>query len=395
MSETASLVAAPLGPPPAPATAVGFFQRSEVATVILGTFFLVTLPLAAIIWSGPSNLLMWAYIWLFGMTHFVMTFTVYLNRSNLSYFGRTWRNRLIFFALPLIIFVGFDLIHALGVSEAFPIFALYFWGGVRLLDFNHLNRQSFGVLQLFKGRAGIAYPKGLKRLENWYFGSLTLLLMTTYLAGGVCPMLQSGGPLSASATGKPLITPALPIPLLQIMAAVLLVAAGIILTVLVVQYRRARASKAGARDQALVYLAFQTLSALLGVVSFPLYAASLAIHYVEYHVLMYPRCFHLRLDETSRVDRFFARARRSPLLFYTAVLALAALVTAFSIAGMGMMGAISTDPSAAPNYLAVIAIFDGLFVFHYLVEAYIWRFSDPHFRRSLVGLYFAPAPARQ
>jgi hypothetical protein len=392
MSQTALLAAPPAAPP---AAGPGFFQQPLVANLILGTFFLVTLPLAAIIWSGPSNLLMWAYIWLFGITHFVMTFTVYLNRSNLTYFGQTWRNRLIFFALPLIIFVGFDLIHALGVSEAFPIFALYFWGGVRLLDFNHLNRQSFGVLQLFKGRAGVTYPKGLKRLENWYFGSLTLLLMTTYLAGGVCPMLQSGGPLSASATGKPLITPAMPIPVLQIMAVVLLVAAGIILTVLVVQYRRAAASKPDARDQALVYLAFQTLSALLGVVSFPLYAASLAIHYVEYHVLMYPRCFHLRLDETSRVDRFFARARRSPLLFYTAVLALAALVTAFSIAGMGMMGAISTDPSAAPSYLAVIAIFDGLFVFHYLVEAYIWRFSDPHFRRSLAGLYFAPAPAKQ
>ena len=34
-------------------------------------------------------------------------------------------------------------------------------------------------------------------------------------------------------------------------------------------------------------------------------------------------------------------------------------------------------------------VFDGLFVFHYLVEMFIWRFSDPHVRRSLAGLYFA------
>jgi len=37
-----------------------------------------------------------------------------------------------------------------------------------------------------------------------------------------------------------------------------------------------------------------------------------------------------------------------------------------------------------------VSIFDGLFVFHYFVEMWIWRFSDPFFRRTLTPLYFRP-----
>jgi hypothetical protein len=40
----------------------------------------------------------------------------------------------------------------------------------------------------------------------------------------------------------------------------------------------------------------------------------------------------------------------------------------------------------------LIALFDGIFVFHYFVEMFIWKFSDPHFRKMLAGLYFTPAP---
>jgi hypothetical protein len=50
------------------------------------------------------------------------------------------------------------------------------------------------------------------------------------------------------------------------------------------------------------------------------------------------------------------------------------------------------DLSEPPAYVVVIALFDGLFVFHYLVEAYIWRFSEPYYRNSLSPLYFRPSP---
>ncbi|MDP9324256.1 MAG: hypothetical protein M3P13_11530 [Acidobacteriota bacterium] len=36
----------------------------------------------------------------------------------------------------------------------------------------------------------------------------------------------------------------------------------------------------------------------------------------------------------------------------------------------------------------LFALFDGLFVFHYFVESFIWRFSEPYYRQTLGPLYF-------
>ena len=177
-------------PPPAGELAlappVGYFQRALPVNVILAAFFALTLPLAVFTLTSPNTLLLWVYVWLFGMTHFVVTLTVYLQSANLRHFAGTWRNRLLFFAIPAVIFVGFDLLHAFRVGAKFPLFALYFWGAVRLLDFNHFNRQSFGVYQMFKGRTGVRYPAWLKRAENAFFAGLTGLLFATFLAGGLC-----------------------------------------------------------------------------------------------------------------------------------------------------------------------------------------------------------------
>jgi hypothetical protein len=114
----------------------------------------------------------------------------------------------------------------------------------------------------------------------------------------------------------------------------------------------------------------------------PMYFASLAIHYVEYHVLMFPRCFHSKLNDRSLLDRAFARLRRRPPVFY-AVVAGAALVVLLCTNSSGMV-------EASTRYVSIIYIFDGLFVFHYFVEMLIWRFSDPFFRRTLTSLYFVP-----
>jgi hypothetical protein len=98
---------------------------------------------------------------------------------------------------------------------------------------------------------------------------------------------------------------------------------------------------------------------------------------------MFPRCFHSRLDQTSKLDRWFAGLRRSRAVFYAATLLVAGIALMF------------TWPTAKPplhplRYRAVVSIFDGLFVFHYFVETLIWRFSDPFFRKTLGSLYFRP-----
>jgi hypothetical protein len=383
-----------LTPPPARPLALGFFDRPAPARLIVGTFAAVTVPLALVTALRPSGELLWVYLWLFGMTHFVLTLTVYLQWDNLRHFAGTWPRRVLFFAVPVAIFVLFDALHAGRVGMTFPVFALVFWGAVRLLDFNHFNRQSFGVYQLFKGRCRVRFSARLKRAEDLFFGALTLLLFVTFLSGGLAPVLQPGGPLSLG-DGAGIVPAVLPVAAGQWLFLGLGVVAGSLgagcATAVVRQW--AAAGRPAGLGLALGYFAVQAAAALMAAVSFPLYVAALAVHYVEYHVLMYPRCFHTRLDRTARVDRLFGKLRESRVVFYAAILAVAGLVTALAAAGMGSMGrhpGVFTEPR---GYLILIAAFDGLFVFHYVVEMFIWRFADPHFRKQLAGLYFAPRAA--
>jgi hypothetical protein len=379
-------------PTPAPghSAPVGFFQKSWPAALILAAFPLIALPMVAVVLLYPLNWLIWGYVWLFGMTHFVITLAVYARGPNLRHFASSPRNRLIFFYLPAVFLVGFDLYHALRVGAIFPGVGLLVLIAVRLADFNHFNRQSFGVLQLFKARTGAKCPPELKRAENLYFCALTALLFVTFVAGGTCPLLQPGGPLSVGSSVDAFFPGFVALPLTQpLWAGLLAITAGLFVWVALGLWRAA-GDRAGFASVA-GYLLVQTAAVGLAAVYFPLYFAALAVHYVEYHVLMARRCLQPEAKSACRLDRTMNVLRARPVAFYLAVLAVAGLVVMATRAGMGMMG---LQPGAAGEpfaYLAVIAVFDGLFVFHYFVEMFIWRFSDPHFRRELAGLYFAPA----
>ena len=61
------------------------------------------------------------------------------------------------------------------------------------------------------------------------------------------------------------------------------------------------------------------------------------------------------------------------------------MVTAMAAAMWQSLGGGAT---AASSYTALVAVFDGIFVFHYFVEMFIWKFSEPHYRQTLGPLYF-------
>jgi hypothetical protein len=381
-------VKAPAPSAPAPG---GFFERKLPVRLILASFPLLTLPLAAALIYFTDRRFLLVYMWIFGLSHFVLTPSVYLRSENLKHFAAGRRNIFLYFVVPLAILMGFYVIGVLQLRSRFPAFAVVFGVAIRLLDFNHLNRQSFGVYQLFKARTGLRPPPLLKRLENAYFACLTALLLVTFLAGGVFPLFQPGG-LPALGTSIAATAPAiLPLSILRIASAALSILAfglgGFSIALLV---RTCRASgRASGLAEALAYMAFQTFAALLAIVSSPLYFATLAIHYVEYHVLMFPRCFHTGLDESSSVDRWFGALRANRAVFYGVVAAASGLVMLLAQMQASPASALRANPM---RYLAVVSIFDGLFVFHYFVEMLIWRFSDPFFRRTLGSLYFTPRP---
>ena len=286
-----------------------------------------------------------------------------------------------YFAIPVAIFVFFDLYRALQVAVLVPLVDVAFRLTIRAVDFQHFSRQSFGVLQLFKARAGAKFPAWQRRAEYWFAWATVGVLLVTYMRGGrldteVHPALVAAHWLLAAAL------------------------AGLGLTILGGILVTSRSAERPGRLLAPAsYFLLQTVSALLAAYSTALYGIALAMHYVEYHVLMLPRCFNTPLDLGRRTDRVFARLRNSRVIFYLLILIAAFGVSLCTGVGTSMVNAMAAmlagmwkgyGGGAGPvsSYTALVAIFDGLFVFHYFVEMFIWRFSEPHYRQTLGPLYF-------
>ncbi len=350
----------------------GYFQGSHPATIILASFLVLTLPMCILGAAYPALVQRFyinvIHLWLLGVTHFVITLTIYFQSANLRYFNSTWKNRVIYFLIPLAIMVFFDLYAALDLSISWPVFNLLLMAGVRLAEQHHVCRQSFGVTQLFKRRSGQTYPSWMRSLENYYFTALTLMIWLTFLAGGFRP--SRGLVLGAVILGSMFL--------------------GLFVSHFIV-WRKTLDRGAAAT---LIYLVFQSASACLAMYELSLYVFFLTMHYVEYHVLMAPRCFDIPLDTTSSADRLFARLRRNPVLFYAIIIVVAGIANVMIISTMGTYVVKSWTSWPTPSRM-MLALFNGLFVMHYFVDAFIWKFTNPYYRRSLLPLYFeSNGPAR-
>ena len=356
---------------------VGFFEQRWPVVVILGSFLTLTLPVAVMAATGlDRTALGTAYVWLFGATHLVLTVTIYCTRANLRHFNSSWRNRTVFLAVPLGIVLVFGLVHGLRLGAEWPVAIGLLYAVVRLFNFLHLTRQTFGVYQLFKARAKVKVPAWAKQAENASGFALVGALFVTHLSGGWCPLLVAGGPLSM-ANLPPLYPAQMSIGWLQLGWVGFV---GVAVGLYAAAVRTVPGTGAGL--SARLYLTGQTLSTLAAAVFLPFYLAALAVHYVEYHILMWPRVFRLPLDPTSRLDRTYGWVRSRPALFYGLLLLIAAGV-------IGGMDAMMPTEVVGP-YSGLLVLFDVCVVGHYFLEMFIWKFSDPHFRRTLSNLYFAP-----
>ncbi len=89
------------------------------------------------------------------------------------------------------------------------------------------------------------------------------------------------------------------------------------------------------------------------------------------------------VEADSRADRVRAGLARLPVLFYAGLIALAWGVW------LGQRTALYADPGASPLPVRLLLhSIDGIFLFHFYVEAFLWKFSKPHYRETLAPLYF-------
>ena len=279
----------------------------------------------------------------------------------------------IYFAAPVAIFgaffaIGFFGLHdPAGAAPGFLAYLFWFTVAVRGADHFHVVRQSFGVFQLLKGQSRSPFPSWMRRADNFFFLSMAGLQLLTFLHG------MRGGDFRF-APGAP--------------AAILLVLAGLSLTGVLAGFIVAgrRTPEPRALWVPFTYFAFQSAGACLPIWRTELYAVSLAMHYVEYHVIMFPRLFGFPVDPTSRVDRLSAWIRKHKLVFYILLVAAAGLA-----ARDVLWPLVSSAVGPTRSLWLMFNLLNGVFVTHYFIEAFIWKFSNPYYRGSLGPLYFSRA----
>jgi hypothetical protein len=342
-----------------------FFERPLPIALIFGSFFLVFLPLWLLQWQ-PNFVDALPYVALvhavgLGTTHFFVTLAVYVSRDNRAYFASSARNRLVYFAVPLAILAFFAWAEGSGLRAREPVLAGYLFGALRFLDFFHVGRQSAGMLQLWKRPVAAALPSWSRRAENAFFVGMAVMQWQTFRVGG------------SFAAGDPSFT--LPSGALFVLFAV--IALSYVRTV-----EKLGAAAGRAPWLALAYFGMQALSAAVAVYDTRFYLAALTLHYIEYHVIMAPRCFG-PAPERGPADRPAALLRAHPIAFYAVLLA---VVLAFELRNH-----VSGPVAGSTQYF--VHLFDGIFFVHYFIEAFLWKFGTPYYRERLGPLYFAAAPA--
>lgn len=344
-----------------------YLQRPSVLVPIFAAYPLITLPLAYLTlfeqgatWRFFSNV----YLWGLGLSHFVITFAIYLSSKNLRYFASSPGKRVVYFGIPGLIFLYYGTIWLVDpvahptASTAIMVSSIVF----NVATWVHLGRQSFGVLQMMKGQSGIKFDPRMRRLEQIFFFAMPVLqAQTMYWGGG---KLVKDNPL----------------------VWITIAFAAVVFVTIVVLGLRSQGPKR--RFVPLAYLAVQTAAVSTSLLDMRLYLAANATHYTEYHLLMYPRVMRSELG-TSRVDRVMAFLRRSPFVFYGVLLAVTGVVTGFLKDWSGFATVIDAGPKPFGVFFHMM---NGIFLFHFFVEAFIWKFGDPYYRSALGGLYAGAKP---
>lgn len=340
---------------------MSYFERSLPIALIFGSFFAIFVPLLALqLAFGGAPWLQYLTVAQavgLGTTHFFITLAVYFQSQNLAYFNSSARNRVVYFAVPAVIFLLFAWSEAAQFRTAYPQAAMIVFGGLRFLDFFHVGRQSVGMLQLWKRPLAPSLPSWTRPAENAFFVAMAAMQWVTFVAGG---RFASG----------------------RLYAIVPAAALGLLFVILAAEHlRHARASAHPRRFLPFVYFAMQAFSAACAVVDTRLYLLALTLHYTEYHVIMAPRLFRSPLTAERAVDRFALRLRARPWLFYAL---LATVVILFELRNQ-----LPAGQAASTTFF--VHLFDGIFLVHYFIEAFLWKFGNPYYRAALAPLYFAPA----
>lgn len=358
-----------------------FMMKPGVLEVILGSFVFLTVPLLIIFFApwphgNPFNLFVNYYFVCFGATHFFVTFSIYCNSENLRYFASDTKNIYLYFALPLVImafifcFYFFELqVRWAGVLPLLGPLVVLTVGAVDIL---HVQRQSYGVLQLLKGSTGLKFADISKSLEKLFFPLMAAAAWVSFVRMLKTGEAQHWGSLKDSRFLDDVNAP-------WLTWMILAFAAGIFLIALAKLFAASQSDGSfRQRYSPPCYFFLQSIAVLLAVIDFRLYAVGAAMHYVEYHFLVYQRSF--KAEGSAFEDARSPRSRRIVVktCFYVVLIAITALFAFY-------------PKAVAQNWVLSPAFLSGFMavqVFHFYIDTLLWRFRKPFYRQTLGPVYF-------
>ncbi|MCB9647870.1 MAG: hypothetical protein H6730_14870 [Deltaproteobacteria bacterium] len=349
-----------------------FLARPLPLALIFGSFFVFTLPLVLMEHAGAFD--GWrisptfVFVAVLGMSHFLITFPVYLNKTNMEHFTGSAKSIIAYFVAPVAIIIivgGFYYLRAWERSAGIiGIAGFWVFSVLRGLDFYHVLRQTFGVLELTKSQSKLTYPAHTKDVSRAFFMALFLMQYHTFVNDKAFTLdLVSGG-----------------------LAAISTVLFTWLMVVYVARYLRSAPEDKSYALIPIAYLILQTAGAVMVVYRSMFYLASLAMHYIEYHILMQPRVFaHLQPNE-SVADRLMDWFKRNQWIFYLVLVG----TSLFFYMGPRVFNDFEHPLGGKGWIFAVFVAQTIIATLHFYVDALLWRFGNPFYRKTLGPLYFKP-----
>lgn len=290
---------------------------------LLGTFVFLTIPLILLpVFDFSYYLLATFYTTVIVFPHFSSTFYVYFRKDYISYFLSSPKNILIYFIIPLIVLFTFISINKV---EKYNYLSFWIVVIIRLTDYFHTNKQTFGVQRLIAGRS-FKYDRLL------YYGVI-LFLILNYLVKRDFIYLYNFE-----------------------WALFLFVIISLILFI-----REILSSSISTKKKSLSYIILQLLALAPGVINPSYYFLGLAVHSVEYHLLNYKRFFY------KDILRF--------TLFGVTLFILSIAVNR-----------VKNFNEWKDTFFDLNFLYSSIVFLHYYLDTFIWRFSNPFFVKDLKKL---------
>jgi len=362
-----------------------FLMRAGVLEAIFCSFALITVPLVILFFVLPPPAIRFDHIGIvyfacFGASHFFVTFAIYCNSENLRYFVSDSKNVILYLGLPLVImgaaFYFYQFSPWKAWFAALPLLLPIVELTVRGVDFLHVQRQSYGVLQLLKGSTGRKFANVSRSLEKWFFPLMALAAWTT--------LVRSYSSATDPVWGGFRQTKFFEIVNNNFFHATVLAAAGCIFAVALVRLVTAAKGEGSIKQRfaPLCYFVLQSAAVVLAVLDPRLYAVGAAMHYTEYHLLVYQRSVAADGSAFRSTPRPIGQRVAIVCGFYAVVLGISLLFAWYPKAA---------GPAALkeePLRRTLNSLFLAVILFHFYIDTLIWRFRKPFYKKSLGPVYF-------